>query len=92
MLCQLYHSTRDQGNFFFNKLLRFSFLKIFANFFDSEWSFAQAKLECYQTKIIFSEEPGEIISIDRNGNYQKIYFDRIRGGSCTIKEKLRLIE
>jgi len=68
-----------------NAKSKFSFLKGFSNYFDSQWSFAQFKVLDHKTRIAFDPEGTSFYIIGFDGNFYKVNFDPLTGGEC-IKE------
>ena len=57
------------------------------DFFKSEWSFAQVRINEKNVKCAFEEENNFIYIISENGTYIKALIDLKRGGDCEIIEK-----
>lgn len=67
------------------------FLKFFVPYFDSEWSFAQCRINDTRAKVAFGLED-TIIAITHEGNYYKATFDPVNGGECKIEERAKILD
>lgn len=57
-------------------------MKFISNFFDSELSFAQFRIEDTKSIVAFGPEPNTIVAVSYEGNYYVGEFDPERGGDC----------
>lgn len=67
------------------------FMKKFAKYFDSEWSFAKFKVTDSRTICAFDKEEN-IIVISSDGTYYKAHLDTQNGGDCKKIQEKRILE
>lgn len=80
-----FYSEQDQmeiRNQSRNQRSRFSFMKSFVPYFNSEWSFAQYRVPDCQMKVAFGSQRNQIIVATFDGNYYSAIFDGVNGGDC----------
>jgi WD40 repeat protein len=64
-----------------NSKSKLSFMKVFSSYFDSEWSFAQFKVQDRKTRLAFGQENSVYIA-GYDGHFYSINYDLVNGGEC----------
>jgi hypothetical protein len=67
------------------------FLKFIVPYFDSEWSFAQCRINETKAKVAFGPED-TIIAMTYEGTIYKAVFDTVNGGECKIESQSKILE
>lgn len=65
--------------------------KVFGNYFDSEWSFAQFRVQDSKALCAFSDDGSNLIVVTTDGNYYIAEIPK-KGGDCVKKEQKSLVQ
>ncbi|KAL4468832.1 hypothetical protein ABPG74_005335 [Tetrahymena malaccensis] len=68
------------------------FLKFIVPYFDSEWSFAQCRINDTKAKVAFGPDDNTIVAVTYEGTIYKATFDNINGGECKIESTNKILE
>ena len=66
-------------------------MKVVLPYFDSEWSFAQFRIQDSKSLVSFSPDSDSLIVTTFEGNYYLANFDSVNGGECQTKKQTKFI-
>lgn len=85
----IFSLKEDRNSASKNQKSKFSFIKAFSSYFDSEWSFAQFRIPDIRAKVAFGPESNTILVVSEEGNYYVANFDPVNGGECLKQQQTK---
>jgi hypothetical protein len=65
-------------------------LKVVSSYFDSEWSFAQFKVNDRRAKLAFGPEDSSVYVAGPEGMFYSISYDPVNGGECLKQNETKI--